>query len=172
MCFPHIAQHADKLAVIRSCHHDGFTHTAALNWLNNGWPRLGRPSVGSWVIYGLGSASENLPAFVVMLDGGIKSGPPVYGPDFFPAAYQGTVLRNGPAPILNVKPPDARTESKQKDMRQLLQWYNQQHLEPLRTITTWPRASLRTSLRSRCKWLRLNWPTSRRRHPQRRLYMG
>ena len=76
---PHIAQHADKLAVIRSCHHDGFTHTAALNWLNNGWPRLGRPSVGSWVIYGLGSASENLPAFVVMLDGGIKSGPPVYG---------------------------------------------------------------------------------------------
>jgi hypothetical protein len=127
---PHIAQHADKLAVIRSCHHDGFTHTAALNWLNNGWPRLGRPSVGSWVIYGLGSASENLPAFVVMLDGGIKSGPPVYGAGFLPAAYQGTVLRNGPAPILNVRPPDARTESKQKDMRQLLQWYNQQHLEP------------------------------------------
>jgi hypothetical protein len=127
---PHIAQHADKLAVIRSCHHDGFTHTAALNWLNNGWPRLGRPSVGSWVIYGLGSASENLPAFVVMLDGGIKSGPPVYGAGFLPAAYQGTVLRNGPAPILNVRPPDARTESKQKDMRQLLQWYNQQHLDP------------------------------------------
>jgi len=128
--FSHIAQHADKLAVIRSCHHDGFTHTAALNWLNNGWPRLGRPSVGSWVIYGLGSASENLPAFVVMLDGGIKSGPPVYGAGFLPAAYQGTVLRNGPAPILNVRPPDARTESKQKDMRQLLQWYNQQHLDP------------------------------------------
>jgi hypothetical protein len=128
--FSHIAQHADKLAVIRSCHHDGFTHTAALNWLNNGWPRLGRPSVGSWVTYGLGSESENLPAFVVMLDGGIKSGPPVYGAGFLPAAYQGTVLRNGPSPILNVRPPDVRTESKQKDMRELLQWYNQQHLDP------------------------------------------
>ena len=50
--------------------------------------------------------SENLPAFVVMLDGGIKSGPPVYGAGFLPAAYQGTVLRNGPAPILNVRPPE------------------------------------------------------------------
>ena len=56
-------------------YHDGFTHTAALNWLNNGWPRLGRPSLGSWIVYGLGSESDNLPAFVVMLEGGIKSGP-------------------------------------------------------------------------------------------------
>jgi hypothetical protein len=126
--FPHVAQQADKLAVIRSCQHDGFTHTAALNWLNNGWPRLGRPSVGSWVTYGLGSESDNLPAFVVMLDGGIKSGPPVYGPGFLPAAYQGTVLRNGPSPILNVRPPESRTAANQKDLRELLQWYNQQHL--------------------------------------------
>src|SRR5690606_37293296 len=50
--FPHVARQADKLAVVRSCQHDGFTHTAALNWLNNGWPRLGRPSVGSWITYG------------------------------------------------------------------------------------------------------------------------
>ncbi len=127
--FPHVASHADKLAVIRSCQHDGFTHTAALNWLNNGWPRLGRPSVGSWVTYGLGSESENLPAFVVMLDGGIKSGPPVYGPGFLPAAYQGTVLRNGPSPILNVQPPSTRGAENQKDLRELLQWYNQSHLD-------------------------------------------
>src|SRR5579872_2168333 len=73
--FPNLAGHADDLAVIRSCNHDGFTHTAALNWLNNGWPRLGRPSLGSWVVYGLGSESDSLPAFVVMLEGGIKSGP-------------------------------------------------------------------------------------------------
>jgi hypothetical protein len=128
--FPHVAQQADKLAVIRSCQHDGFTHTAALNWLNNGWPRLGRPSVGSWVTYGLGSESENLPAFVVMLDGGIKSGPPVYGSGFLPAAYQGTVLRNGSSPILNVRPPDTRSADKQQDLRELLQWYNQQHFGP------------------------------------------
>src|SRR5437016_8849238 len=67
--FPNVARHADDLAVIRSCHHDGFTHTAALNLLNNGWPRLGRPSFGSWVVYGLGSESDSLPAFVVMLEG-------------------------------------------------------------------------------------------------------
>src|SRR5436305_3482423 len=93
--FPSVAKHIDDIAVIRSMYHDGFTHTAALNWLNNGWPRLGRPSVGSWVVYGLGSESENLPAFVVMLDGGIKSGPTVYGSGFVPAVYRGTALREG-----------------------------------------------------------------------------
>src|SRR6266436_8916911 len=109
--FPNVARHADDLAVIRSCYHDGFTHTAALNWLNNGWPRLGRPSLGSWSVYGLGSESENLPAFVVMLDGGIKSGPSVYGSGFLPAAYQGTQLREGPAPILNLTPPQGMKEN-------------------------------------------------------------
>ena len=112
--FPNLAQHADSLAVIRSMQHDGFTHTAALNWLNNGWPRLGRPSLGSWVVYGLGSESDSLPAFVVLLEGGIKSGPPVYGSGFLPAAYQGTVLRNGPAPILNARRPEGITGEGQR----------------------------------------------------------
>src|ERR1700712_5560080 len=98
--FPKVAERIDEIAVIRSMYHDGFTHTAALNWLNNGWPRLGRPSVGSWVVYGLGSESENLPSFVVMLEGGIKSGPTVYGPGFLPAMYQGTQFREGATPIL------------------------------------------------------------------------
>lgn len=126
--FPKLAAHADDLAVIRSCQHDGFTHTAALNWLNNGWPRLGRPSVGSWIVYGLGSESESLPAFVVMLEGGIKSGPPVYSSGFLPAMYQGTVLRNGSAPILNAHPPVARNTASQNEMRELLGWYNNRHL--------------------------------------------
>src|SRR3954454_14290108 len=94
--FPNVAQHVDDMAVIRSMYHDGFTHTAALNWLNNGWPRLGRPSLGSGWVYGLGSGSENLPACVVLLEGGIKSGPSVSGSGFLPAAYQGTSLREGP----------------------------------------------------------------------------
>src|SRR5260370_40111914 len=98
--FPHVAQCADDLAVIRSLNHEGFTHTAALNWLNNGWGRLGRPSVGSWVVYGLGSERQDLPAFVVMLEGGIKSRPAVYSSGFLPAAVQGTTPRKVASPIL------------------------------------------------------------------------
>ncbi|HTM50610.1 MAG TPA: DUF1501 domain-containing protein [Bryobacteraceae bacterium] len=126
--FPNLARHADELAVIRSCNHDGFTHTAALNWLNNGWPRLGRPSFGSWVVYGLGSESDSLPAFVVMLEGGIKSGPPVYSAGFLPAMYQGTVFRNGSAPILNARPPAGMKDGEQREMLELLKWYNEKHL--------------------------------------------
>ena len=86
--FQNVAEHADDLAVIRSCHHDGFTHVTGQNWMNLGWPRVGRPSVGAWVTYGLGSENENLPAFMIMLDGPLKAGSPVYGAGFLPAAYQ------------------------------------------------------------------------------------
>ncbi|MFN0106071.1 MAG: DUF1501 domain-containing protein [Bryobacteraceae bacterium] len=125
--FPHLAKHADKLAVIRSMNHDGFTHTAALNWLNNGWPRLGRPSVGSWVVYGLGSEAKDLPAFVVMLEGGIKSGPPVYSSGFLPAAYQATTLRSSGAPILYANRADGVSERTQRDMLDTLKWFNEKH---------------------------------------------
>jgi hypothetical protein len=125
--FPYVAQHADSLAVIRSMYHDGFTHTAALNWLNNGWPRLGRPSLGSWIVYGLGSECDNLPSFVVMLEGGIKCGPPAYGSGFLPAVYQGTTLRNGPAPILNLRPPEGMTQDNQRDLLDSLRWFNERH---------------------------------------------
>lgn len=127
--FPHVAEMADDLAVIRSMNHDGFTHTAALNWLNNGWPRLGRPSVGSWVVYGLGSESNDLPGFVILLDGGIKSGPSVYTSGFLPAVFQGTSLRQGTTPILNLKPPEGMTSQEQRDMLDTLNWFNQRHME-------------------------------------------
>ncbi|MDQ2901261.1 MAG: DUF1501 domain-containing protein [Acidobacteriota bacterium] len=127
--FPRVAGCIDDIAVIRSMYHDGFTHTAALNWLNNGWPRLGRPSMGSWIVYGLGSECENLPAFIVLLDGGIKSGPAVYSSGFLPAMYQGTTLREGSAPILNLKPPAGMSQSDQRDMLDALRWFNERHLE-------------------------------------------
>jgi hypothetical protein len=126
--FPNVAKHIDDIALIRSMYHDGFTHTAALNWLNNGWPRLGRPSLGSWIVYGLGSEGENLPAFVVMLEGGIKSGPSVFGAGFLPAVHQGTLLRDGATPILNLKPPAGMAAKDQRDMIDTLRWYNQRHL--------------------------------------------
>ncbi|MBM3784408.1 MAG: DUF1501 domain-containing protein [Acidobacteria bacterium] len=126
--FPYLAMQVDKIAVIRSMYHDGFTHTAALNLFNNGWPRLGRPSVGSWVVYGLGSESQNLPAFVVLLDGGIKCGPVAYSSGFLPASYQGTTLRDGGAPILNLKPPEPLAKS-QRAMLDELKWFNERHRE-------------------------------------------
>jgi hypothetical protein len=125
--FDNVARHADKLAVVRSCHHDGFTHVTGQNWMNTGWARVGRPSIGSWVVYGLGSESENLPAYVVMLDGGIKAGAPSWGSGFLPAAYQGTVLRSENPPILNVSRPAAIAENEQRRMFDLLQQFNSDH---------------------------------------------
>jgi hypothetical protein len=79
-------------------------------------------------VYGLGSESDSLPAFVVMLEGGIKSGPPVYSAGFLPAMYQGTVLRNGSTPILNARPPAGMQPGEQRDMLDLLKFYNEKHL--------------------------------------------
>lgn len=126
--FSNVAQFADDLAVIRSCYHDGFTHANALNFMNTGWPRLGRPSLGSWVVYGLGSESENLPAYIVMLEGSIKAGPPAYGSGFLPAMYQGTTLRAGSSPLLNIKRPEQITADEQREMLDLLKNCNDRHL--------------------------------------------
>ncbi|MDE0126194.1 MAG: DUF1501 domain-containing protein [Bryobacterales bacterium] len=126
--FTNVARHADDLAVIRSCHHNGFTHITGQNWMNTGWAQIGRPSLGSWVVYGLGSESENLPAYVVMLDGGIKSGSPAYGSGFLPAMYQGTVLRSEGPPILNIQRPGSRDREGQRLLMDKLGWFNRRHL--------------------------------------------
>lgn len=128
--FANVARHADDLAVIRSCYHDGFTHITGQNWMNTGWAQVGRPSLGSWVVYGLGSESENLPAYVVMLDGGIKSGSPAYGSGFLPAMYQGTVLRSEGPPILNIRRPADIDADRQRLLLDKLQWFNREHLRP------------------------------------------
>ncbi len=125
--FENVAGHADDLTVIRSCHHDGFTHVTGQNWMNTGWARVGRPSIGSWVTYGLGSENENLPAYMVMLDGPIKAGPPAYGAGFLPAVYQGTVLRGQGPPILNIERSGHITEEEQRRLLDLLRQSNEEH---------------------------------------------
>jgi hypothetical protein len=127
--FEQTAQHADDLAIIRSCYHDGFTHVDGQNWMSTGWPRVGRPSVGSWTVYGLGSENDNLPAFVVMLDGGIKAGAPAYGSGFLPAAYQGTVLRSYGPPVLNVQRNQRLTADDQRDVLDAIRSFNRAHLQ-------------------------------------------
>lgn len=101
--FPKLAVHADDLAVIRSCHHDSFIHGPASAIVNTGSSLLGHPSMGAWVVYGLGNMTENLPAYITMTDGGFRPGPAVsYGSGFLPAIYQGTVLRTEGTPISNL----------------------------------------------------------------------
>ncbi len=127
--FENTAAFADDVAVVRSCYHDGFTHSNALNWMNTGWPRLGRPSLGAWVVYGLGCEADNLPAYVVMLEGSIKAGPPAYGAGFLPAMYQGTTLRSEGVPILNIRRPGAIDEAEQREMLDLMRRLNERHME-------------------------------------------
>jgi hypothetical protein len=122
--YPHLQGCADHLAVVRSCHHDAFNHAPAQYLLNTGHARMGRPCLGSWVIYGLGSESEDLPAFVVMATtGDVKGGPPVYDHGFLPGTYQPTVLRNAGSPVLYL---DSRGRGG-RDVLDLVQWLNHDH---------------------------------------------
>src|SRR3974390_3295695 len=99
--YPYLQKCADELALVRSCYHDAFNHSPAQYMMNTGSARMGRPCMGSWVTFGLGSVSENLPAFVVMATtNNTKGGPPVYGHRFLPGTYQPTVLRNAGSPVL------------------------------------------------------------------------
>ena len=127
--FPQVARHADDIAVIRSNYHEGFTHSQAQFLIHNGWPRIGRPSLGSWVLYGLGTENQNLPGFVVLLQGGVRSGPEVYGQGFLSAAYQGTSFRPGPEPVLYLNPPDDAPARWQREMLDGLRALNTRHLE-------------------------------------------
>jgi hypothetical protein len=107
--YPALQKCADDLAVVRSCYHESFNHAPAQYMLNTGSARMGKPCVGSWVTYGLGSESENLPAFVVMTTtGSLKGGPPVYDRGFLPGTYQPTVLRNAGSPVLYLDEPAGR----------------------------------------------------------------
>jgi uncharacterized protein (DUF1501 family) len=126
--YPNLQKCADDLAVVRSCYHDAFNHSPAQYLMNTGSSRMGRPCIGSWVTYGLGSVSENLPAFVVMATtGNTKGGPPVYGNGFLPGTYQPTVLRNSGSPVLYLNPPKDVGRRNQRQMIDFVQWLNQEH---------------------------------------------
>ena len=89
--------------MLRSCWADGLNHVGSVCQMNTGSILAGRPSLGSWVLYGLGSEAENLPGFVVMSDAGEPNGGARnWGTGFMPATYQGTLFRNGPSPVLHL----------------------------------------------------------------------
>lgn len=124
---PHMHQHADRIALVRSCVVDSVIHAPAHYQMNSGRMFMGYPSLGSWVTYGLGSESENLPAFVVMgqPQGTPEGGAPCWSSGFLPASFQGTLFRPGPNPIVNLAPNDpAYDRSRQRRILDYLQTLN------------------------------------------------
>lgn len=126
---PHISEVADELCVIRSLHGDSVNHPQSVYQMNTGSILMGKPSAGSWVSYGLGTENANMPAFVVMPDpgGGLKGGPPSWGSGFLPATHQGTTLRPGASPILNLRPQKAITPKQQRQTLDLIGRLNRRH---------------------------------------------
>ena len=103
---PHTAEMVDDIAVIRSCWTNGINHSGGVCQMNTGIPLGGRPSLGAWVTYGLGTENQSLPAFVVMQDttSQVVNGPRNWGTGFMPAVYQGTKIDTGTVPIPNLAP--------------------------------------------------------------------
>jgi len=129
--FPLVRAHADKLAVIRSCHTDSHAHGSALVMMNTGKTFIGRPSLGSWAVYGLGTENSNLPGYVVLMDkrGGPISGQPNWSSGFISAAYGGTLFRPSGDPILDLRGPAGITPAAQRAQLDLLAELNQRHMD-------------------------------------------
>jgi hypothetical protein len=127
---PHLAGRADDLCVLRGCYGDSVTHPESVYLMNTGSILMGRPSLGAWVAYGLGTENRNLPAFVVLPDprGWVKGGAPAWGNGFLPAAYQGTLLRGGRAPVLNLANPPGIDARQQRRTLDLINRLNREHL--------------------------------------------
>ncbi len=126
--FEHLPKVADELAIVRSCYHTEFNHAPALYMAHSGTRLMGRPSLGAWAMYGLGSDSENLPGYVVMRDGPLKGGPMTYGNGFLPAVYSATELRTSGAPILYLDRPDAMSADDQRRILDFSQQLNRRYL--------------------------------------------
>lgn len=126
---PCLQEQVDKLAVIRSCHHDAFNHSPAQYALLTGQARVGWPSLGAWLAYGLGSVADNLPALVVMTDpdGKVKGGTPLWGNGFLPTVYQGATLQTKGTPVLYLDRPEGVTEQGQRATLDFAQKLNRRH---------------------------------------------
>lgn len=113
---PHFKKVADEVAFLKAVHTDQFNHGPAQLFMHTGSPRLGRPSIGSWVTYGLGSVNQNLPGFVVLTSGGKapSAGKSVWGSGFLPSVYQGVQCRSEGDPVLYLEDPKGMTRDLKK----------------------------------------------------------
>lgn len=128
--FPRTAMHADDLCVIRSMHADTAAHASGCLQMNTGSIFIGRPSLGSWLSYGLGSTNQNLPSYVVMTDprGGPIGSASNWSAGYMPAAFQGTLFRSGGSPLLDLATPPGTTDRTQRRSLDLLKSLNEEHL--------------------------------------------
>ena len=130
-CLPHISQIADQCAFIHSMKTDVFNHAPAKIFMNTGSPQSGRPSMGAWVSYGIGSESRNLPGFVVLQSGprGPRGGNPLWGSGFLPTAHQGVPFRSGGDPIVNLSSPPGISPQRQREVLDVIRDLNQEHYQ-------------------------------------------
>jgi hypothetical protein len=131
--FPNLSKHVDRMAFVHSGYTESNNHSPALFMINTGETRMGHPCVGSWVTYGLGSQSQNLPAFVVMSDplgrGLPKGHAQNWGAGFLPSVYQGTYLKPSGVPIDNMSPSAELAGERQRRQLDLLAELNKRHQE-------------------------------------------
>jgi len=128
--YPNLARHADDLCVIRSMHTDTAAHASGCLQMNTGNVTIGKPSLGSWLSYGMGTLNENLPSFVVMTDprGGPIGSASNWSSGYMPASYQGTLFRSGGTPLLDLATPPGVSAQTQRHGLDLLKALNEQHL--------------------------------------------
>jgi hypothetical protein len=127
--FPQLAGCVDDLAFLRACTADSNNHAPAVLQMNTGIPRVGRPSAGAWVSYGLGTANKNLPGYVVMHDHRSVpvGGPPNWGAGFLPASHQGVLFRPAKTPLLYLDRPAGVDAARQRAQLDLLKDLNEAH---------------------------------------------
>ncbi len=126
---PHLSKIVDDICLVKSVHTDQFNHAPAQIFFNTGFSQPGRPSLGSWVTYGLGSESQDLPAYVVMSTGsGISGGSANWSSGFLPTVYTGVRFRNEGDPILNVSSPKGVDAKLQRDSLDLVAELNRKRL--------------------------------------------
>ena len=129
--FPHLGTCVDDIAFVNSMTADSPIHGSAMLMMNSGSLISGKPSLGSWINYGLGSVNQNMPGYVVMLDqtGGPISGAKNWTSGYMPASYQGTVFRSKGDPILNLQHSKGMSRNEQRQVITSLNQLNSEHLK-------------------------------------------
>ncbi len=128
--YPHVAKVVDDIALVRSMWADGVNHVGSVCQMNTGSILAGRPSLGAWVTYGLGTVNQDLPAFVVMADAAEPvGGPRNWGNAWLPATFQGTPFRKDGPPILHLAPPGSVSDPQQRSKLALIADLDRHHAE-------------------------------------------
>ena len=140
---PYFTEIVDEVAFLKAVHTDEFNHAPAQLFMHTGSPRLGRPSMGSWVTYGLGSENQNLPGFIVLVSGNSQpsAGKSVWGSGFLPSVYQGVQFRSKGDPVLYVSDPEGMPRDLRKGAIETINSINQRQYEEVGDPETLTRIS-------------------------------